>query len=253
VTYHLHVGDAVDHLRRLPAASVDCVITDPPYGATNCSWDSVVDGWLPEVRRLLKPTGSLWVFGSMRFLLLMAESFKGWKFAQDIVWQKHNGSCAHADRFRRVHEHALQFYPAGRKWGEIYKAPIRIPGGKQRIVRRSRGPDHHSGRGAGVFISAPGGMRLQISVLKVQSMHRAAIHPTQKPEGIMVPLVVYSCPRGGVVLDPFAGSGTTGVVSIRYGRSFIGCELNPEYAAMADKRLAAAYAAGVQERIEGVA
>lgn len=67
-------------------------------------------------------------------------------------------------------------------------------------------------------------------------------HFATYPERLVEPCILAGCPRGGVVLDPFAGSGTTGVVALRHGRSFLGIELNPEYAAMARERLNAASA-----------
>lgn len=75
------------------------------------------------------------------------------------------------------------------------------------------------------------------SVIYARSEHGRALHPTQKPEGIIEPLLLYSCPPGGAVLDPFAGSGTTGVVADRLGRTATVIDLNPEYKAMAEQRL----------------
>ena len=76
------------------------------------------------------------------------------------------------------------------------------------------------------------------SVIYAKSEHGRAIHPTQKPIEIVEPLVRYACPPAGTVLDPFAGSGTTGVVATRLGRNAILIELNPDYAEMARQRLA---------------
>ncbi len=92
-------------------APFDMIIADPPYGDTSLAWDRQVDGWEGVALAALKPTGSMWVFGSMRFFMATGARFDvaGWKLAQDIVWEKHNGSGFHADRFKRVHEHAVQF------------------------------------------------------------------------------------------------------------------------------------------------
>jgi len=249
MTWIVHTGDAVEIMRTLPSASVDCVVTDPPYGDTSLSWDSKVDGWLPEAKRLLRPSGSLWFFTSMRHLLHLAAALDGWSYAQDIVWEKQNGSSSMADRFRRVHEHAVQIYPAGRPWSEIYHEPQFTMDAKAKSVRRKNKPSHWGGIANAIYTSTAGGPRLARSVMQVKSCHGHAIHPTQKPEGIVKPLVLYSCPKGGVVLDPFAGSGTTGAVCINNQRNFIGIELSPEYAALARNRIAASDPIGEQQRI----
>ncbi|NUB11618.1 hypothetical protein GAY28_02175 [Azospirillum brasilense] len=72
----------------------DMILADPPYGDTSLEWDRIVDGWLQVARDALKATGSMWVFGSMRFFMSAADQFRaaGWRYAQDIVWGKHNGS-----------------------------------------------------------------------------------------------------------------------------------------------------------------
>src|SRR5258708_5604831 len=99
-------GDCRDVLAGLPAESVHCVVADPPYGETSLAWDRAVAGWVAAIDRVLAPTGSMWVFGSLRSFMEAArtDEMRGWSVAQDIIWEKHNGSNAFADRFRRVHE-----------------------------------------------------------------------------------------------------------------------------------------------------
>src|SRR3712207_5218679 len=101
-----------------PLGPFDLIIADPPYGDTSLGWDRRVNGWEALARGSLKPTGSMWVFGSLRFFMETYGAFRGagWKYAQEIVWEKHNGSGFHADRFKRVHELAVQFYPADASW-----------------------------------------------------------------------------------------------------------------------------------------
>jgi site-specific DNA-methyltransferase (adenine-specific) len=219
--------------------TVDVVIADPPYGDTSLDWDSRVDGWLDLVRATLKPHGSLWVFGSMRFFMASIEHFRAakWRYAQDIVWEKHNGSGFQADRFRRVHEHAVQFYPADSRWATIYKNPVTTPDATARTVRRMKPPPHTGHIEAGSYVSEDGGPRLMRSVILVRSCHGYAEHPTQKPEGIIAPLIEFSCPLGGTVGDWFAGSGSVGVTAIKSGRSYVGCESDESYYTIARRRL----------------
>lgn len=232
-------GDCRDVLRTLPPASVDVCVTDPPYGETALEWDRRVDGWLPEVRRVLRPGGSLWCFGSLRFFLERGGDFDGWKLAQDVVWEKHNGSGFEADRFKRVHELAAHFYPADVPWSAVYRSPQKVLGEARPATHSIRARVGPATRNP---IAAKGyeftSERLMRSVIRVRSCHGRAVHPTQKPEGILEPLIRYSCPPGGVVLDPFCGSGSTGLAAQLAAVDFIGVELRPEPAAMARRRLA---------------
>lgn len=113
----LYHGDAMEIGPRLNVRA-DAVITDPPYNETSLEWDVWPTGW-PELATHLAP--ALWCFGSMRMFWDWRDEFKEWTLAQDIVWEKHNGSGMHNDRFRRVHESALHFYIG--KWASIYKNP----------------------------------------------------------------------------------------------------------------------------------
>src|ERR1700678_3418054 len=105
----------------MPAASVDLILTDPPYGETSLSWDRWVQDWPAEVYRVLKSTGSMWVFGSTRMFMENAQQFSAYKFSHDVIWEKQNGSGLFNDRFRRVHESVLHFYRSDVKWREVYK------------------------------------------------------------------------------------------------------------------------------------
>jgi site-specific DNA-methyltransferase (adenine-specific) len=230
-------GDALTSLRSLPSACVDAVITDPPYGDTSLAWDVIVNGWTDEVLRVLKPSGSMWIFGSMRYLFKLAPTMGAWHFVQDIVWEKHNGSGSQADRFRRVHEHATQWIPRDRLWAEVYHEPQFTNDARKRQVRRKKRPPHWGEIGESSYTSEDGGPRLMRSVMQVRSCHHEAIHPTQKPEGILEPLVLYSTPIGGLVVDPFCGSASTGAAALRHHRRFIGIEIDSNYVEAGCSRL----------------
>jgi len=232
-------GDCRDVLKTLPDASFDCLIVDPPYGETSLVWDERVKAWPHLVRRLLKPTGSMWVFGSLRYFMETAAEFDaGWRMSHEVVWEKHNGSGLRNDRFRRVHELSVHFYLSTTNWIDVYKEPQFTNDARARVVRKKARPAHWIGAtGETIYRSEDGGPRLMRSVLQVRSCHGHAEHPTQKPEGIVEPLLLYSCPEGGSVLDPFAGSGTVGLVAKRTGRDATLIEISPAYAALAQRRL----------------
>ena len=232
-------GDSLRLVEDMPDASFDCILTDPPYGETSLGWDRWPDGWPQAVRRLLKPTGSMWVFGSQRMFFDRFGDFAGWRLAQDVVWEKHNGSGFHADRFKRVHECAIQFYRDDARWDQVYKAPQFTNDATARTLKRKSRPGHTGEIGAAAYASVDGGPRLMRSVIYARSEHGRAEHPTQKPVAIVEPLLLFACPPGGRVLDLFAGSGTTGLVARRHGMSATLIEANADYVATIHRRLAA--------------
>lgn len=222
----------------LPALDVraDAVLTDPPYGETSLTWDRWPDGW---VKALGDVTNALWCFGSMRMFVDRTAEFAGWKLAQDIVWRKQNGSSLAADRFRRVHEHAVLWYRG--PWGALHhETPRRAHQGPDKGTAHRQGQPHHLGR-VGDNVWVDDGTRLMESVIEARSMwRRGAVHPTQKPTAILDPLIRYSVPACGLVLDPFAGSGSTLLTARSLGRHAIGIEADERYCEAAAKRLAEA-------------
>lgn len=191
------------------------VVTDPPYGQTSLTWDRWVDGWLSLVS-----ASSMWCFGSLRMFMDRAADFKaaGWKLSQDVIWEKHNGSSFHADRFRRVHEQPAHFYRG--EWASVYKTPVCTMDATKRTVRR-KGRPPHMGEIDGYkmpYESEDGGPRLMRSVIRERSCHGFAKHETQKPVGIIAPLIDYAVPKDGLVVDPFCGSGAVGKTCRFLGR-----------------------------------
>ena len=217
----------------------DMILADPPYGDTSLAWDRRVEGWLPIAREALNPAGSLWVFGSLRCFMATADRFAdaGLRYAQEIVWEKQNGSGFHADRFKRVHELAVQFYPAETPWRDIYNDVQTTPDAVARAVRRKRRPPHTGHIEAGHYVSHDGGPRLMRSVIYVRNAHGRAIHPTVKPTALLEVLIRTSCPPGGLVGDWFAGSGAAGAACRVSGRRYVGCEIDPAMAERARARI----------------
>lgn len=227
----LHHADYRDHLDGLRA---DAIVTDPPYGETSLGWDVWPEGWLADAATV---TDALWCFGSFKmFMTNAAEFFGSWKLSQDLVWEKHNGSGFLADRFKRVHEQPVLWYRGD--WGALRHETPTTDDATARTVRRKTRPTHTGNIDAKAYTSVDGGPRLMRSVIRVRSEHGRAIHPTQKPPGIIAPLIEYSVPRGGVVVDLFAGSATTAFVARQMGRRCIAFEAREDYAHKAAARLA---------------
>lgn len=214
----------------------DMIMADPPYGDTALDWDKKVRGWEAVALECLKPTGSMWVFGSLRFLMDMGVP-AGFRYAQDVVWEKHNGSGNHADRFKRVHEHAVQFYRCDAPWAEVYNQVQTTPDAVARAVRRKKRPAHFGRIGESHYVSEDGGPRIMRSVIYARSCHGRAIHRTEKPVDLLEILIQTSCPPGGLVGDFFAGSGSAAEACIMTGRRYVGAELKQEFHERASKRL----------------
>lgn len=202
----LYRGDMRDILPRLDAAP-SCIIADPPYAETSLPWDRWPGGW-PAVAAAA--TSSMWSFGSLRMLLERASQFADWRMSHEIIWEKHNGSSFARDRFKRVHEYAIHWYRG--PWSEIYHNVPRVPRtGPAKTVRNRTSMPHTGAISGGVYIDD--GTRLARSVLRFPSLHGRAIHPTEKPVDLLKLLIEYACPVGGLVLDPFAGSGSTAIAA----------------------------------------
>jgi site-specific DNA-methyltransferase (adenine-specific) len=223
----LYVGDC---RKILPALGIeaDLILADPPYGGeTSLAWDIWPDGWLEVAATASR---SLWCFGSMRMYLEHGGEFAaaGWKFSQDIIWEKHNGSGSAKDRFKRVHEIPTHWYRG--PWSGIqHETPVTLDAVRDRVHRRQR-PAHWGDIGGHVYESEDGGPRLMRSVIYARSMHGRAIHKTQKPGALLEPMITYGCPLGGTVVDPFSGSGSALMIARQTGRRAIGIELHEPHA-----------------------
>lgn len=216
----LYCGDFRDILPQLDLVP-DLCLADPPYNETSLEWDRWPDGW-PG----LMPGRSMWCFGSMRMFLDRRDEFGTWKLSQDVVWEKHNGSTFHADRFRRVHEHATHWYRG--PWSDLHHHTPTTQDAVRKTVRRKARPAHTGNIDASSYVSHDGGPRLMGSVIYSRSMHGTSINETEKPRGILEPLIEYGCPPTGVVLDPFAGSCSTLVAARATGRLSVGIEKREE-------------------------
>lgn len=219
----------------------DMVLADPPYGDTSLKWDRRVDNWHDMIVQCLKPTGSVWVFGSLRYFMAESRHFKhaGLRLAQEVVWRKPNGTGLAADRFKRVHELVVQFYRRDAKWAGIYNDVQRVAALTKSKSVRIRRPDRlgHWGRTAAVDYYDDG-TRIMKSVIEAKSV-RGGIHLTEKPVDLVEVLIRTSCPPGGVVGDFFAGSGAVGEAAFKTGRAYVGCEIEPRMAEKARARLMA--------------
>jgi modification methylase len=240
------LGDCVQLMRMLPPASVHCVFADPPYnlqlrGELRRPDDSLVDGvdddwdrftdfaaydaftrdWLTECRRLLRKDGTLWVIGSYHNIFRIGAILQdlGFWMLNDVIWRKANPMPNfRGRRFTNAHETLIW---AARGQDSRYKFNYQaMKALNDDIQMRSDW-----------FIPLCTGQE------RLRNQHGLKLHPTQKPEALMHRVLLSSTSPGDIVLDPFAGTGTTASVAKRLHRHFIGIERHPAYAEAAIGRV----------------
>lgn len=238
VATEIVTGDGLAAMAGLPAASVDAIISDPPYGNTNIDWDTPVDWtafWV-QAERLIRPGGAVVLFACGKFTFELARTKWDW-FRYKLVWVKDRpvGFLDANKRPMRMHEDVLVF--------GVGRTPVYIPqftlGRPYKASPRVRPALHYSTPGRSEVDNS--GRRYATDVMQfVVRDDESGLHPTQKPLALMKHLVASYCPTGGRVADPFCGSGSTGaaVTAIGGGRSFWGCERDPAMAEKARRRLA---------------
>lgn len=262
-------GDALERLRTLEAGSVHTCVTSPPYFNLRDYGTSGQIGLEPtpeqytgrlmevfrEVRRVLRPDGTLWVvigdsyrdknLTGIPWMLAFALRADGWYLRQDIIW--HKTRCipeSVRDRCTKSHEYIFLLSKSGRYYfdGSAIREPVvesTVKRMKQDIAHQ-KGSFRQPGKTNGPL--KPGGdgkTRNRRSVWSLCPAYFKGAHFAVFPEKLAESCILAGSPEGGTVLDPFMGSGTTGVVAKRLGRGFIGIELNPEYCKIAADRITA--------------
>lgn len=164
----------------------------------------------------------------------------GWYLRQDIIWHKPNPMPESVtDRCTKAHEYIFLLSKSPKYFfdSEAMKEKGVYPAG-------TKGAKGSASRQKEIGVNARppeykiyDGMRNRRSVWSVQTRPFKGAHFATYPPDLIEPCVLAGCPIGGTVLDPFFGSGTTGLVALRHGRKVIGCELNPDYALLAYERL----------------
>ncbi len=234
-------GDALQTMLTIPAGSVDAIITDPPYGLTAASWDATPD-W-PEFFaacwRVLKPDGALIVFSALPTAAELICLEKA-RYRYEWIWEKANAvGILNANRMPlRAHEHILVFYRKPPTWNKV---PIPNQGGrpyKRRLHKSNTATYKTPLIGGGCREDTN---RLPRSVVYYAREYRTC-HPTQKPTELVRMLIEQYTHPGELVLDPYMGSGTTLVAAAEVGRRGYGIELQADYVAIAQQRVADAQA-----------
>jgi DNA modification methylase len=270
----LMLGDCLERLGEIAAGSVDAIICDPPYPCiqrsygtlTEAEWHALMRGVVAESRRILKPTGSAvfilqpnservgkirpWVFD------FQAWACRAWNLVEDVYWWNYAalpmGGACHRGLLRssikpcvwlgdpacfRDQESVLwDEHQLAENYRRVKRARINLfSSGHPRVGRVDKGAiNAASVRRGGVtpfnLIPIQGG--------NSRSGGGVYGHTAATPEPLCDWWVRYISPAGGVVCDPFVGSGTTGLAALKRGRKFVGIERDPAYFAIAVKRIA---------------
>jgi len=228
-----------DGIGLITDGSIDLILCDPPYGVTACSWDQKPDlafMWR-EFNRILKEDGAAIVTATQPFATDVIESNRK-NFRYDLIWAKSNPvGFLNAKRMPlRQHELVLVFYRRMPTY-----TPQMIPAPKRSYWK---GKDAKAGVYAAVkALAYESHARYPTSLIPFDKDGAGrGRHPTQKPLSLFEYLVkTYSAP-GDLVFDPFMGSGTTAVASVRTGRHYLGFEREREYLDMAMTRLSSSEA-----------
>ena len=232
----LHNTDCREIMASIKTGSIDCIITDPPYYSTDLAFDKApridFEAWLKECQRVLKPHGVLVSFADFN-LLAELRRLSPFKSTYELIWRKSMavGFLQANQRPLMAHEFIGIFvdglkkstYNPQKTEGEAYVS--KSPREKQIYsMPNDRTPTINTGD------------RHPVSVLEF-GLDSDKFHPTQKPlDAISWLLKTYSN-EGDTVLDCFMGSGTTGHACALLNRNFIGCELDKNYFAIAEKRI----------------
>jgi modification methylase len=243
-------GDCVAEMARLPAASVDLVFADPPYNlqlqgdlkrpddsrvdAVDDDWDkfssfSAYDdftrAWLIACRRVMKPNATLWVIGSYHNIFRVGALIQdlGFWILNDIVWRKSNPMPNfRGRRFTNAHETLIWAARDAEKRNYTFNYEALKAGND------------------GIQVRSDWLIPLCTGEERLKGNDGKKLHPTQKPEALLARVILAASRPDDLVLDPFCGTGTTGAVASRLRRRFIGIERQADYAAAAERRIAAA-------------
>ena len=229
-------GDCLEKMKDIESNSIDMILTDPPYGTTACSWDTVINldlMWL-QLKRIVKSNSAIVMTASQPFTtILISSNIKMFKY--EWIWEK-SKSTGHAlvkIRPLKSHENILvfclnvEFYNPIRTKGVPYRGTSRNP--KSEDIAFTIGPKRYDNKGN----------RYPKTNLKFKNAQFSdgTFHPTQKPVTLMEYLINTYTNKNQTVLDFTMGSGTTGVAAVNLDRNFIGIELDEKYFEIAKDRI----------------
>lgn len=228
-------GDCLELMRDIPDKSIDMILCDLPYGATQCKWDNVIpfEPLWEQYNRVIKNNGAICLFGSEPFSSkLRMSNIKNFKY--DWIWSKNRGTgFYHAKQMPlKSHEIISVFYKSLPLYNPQMRAGFKPYKHKRGELSSIYGTDKKE-----IIVSSDGD-RYPLSVIQYVSVARGTnVHPTQKPVALLEYLIKTYTNEGETVLDNCMGSGSTGVACVNTNRKFIGIELDENYFEIAKRRI----------------
>ncbi|HUT04801.1 MAG TPA: site-specific DNA-methyltransferase [bacterium] len=240
--------DAFEVLPRLPCGVFDLIVADPPYNLTKSfngrtfkqtdldQYEAWLGSWLPEMRRLLKPTGSIYVCGDWRSSAAIHRVLLGsFNVRNRISWEREKGRGAKTNWKNNTED--IWFATVS----DDYVFNVDDVKLKRRVIApytdpRGRPKDWEKTDQGNFRITHPSNIWTDMTV-PFWSMPENTDHPTQKPEKLLAKVILASSNVGDVVFDPFLGSGTTSVVAKKLRRHYVGIEIDAEFCCLAERRL----------------
>jgi site-specific DNA-methyltransferase (adenine-specific) len=239
-------GDTIKNLKKIPSNSIDLIFADPPYfmqtdgellrtegtvfKGVDDNWDKFTDykqyddfceQWLIECKRILKKEGSIWVIGAFQNIYRLGYIMQnlGFWILNDVIWNKSNPvPNFKGTRFTNASETMLWCTKQKEaKYTFNYKTMKYLNGGTQ--------------------MKSVWNIPLCTGVERIKNNDGKKAHATQKPEQLLLNVILSSSKINDVILDPFFGTGTTGAIAKLTGRNFIGIEREEKYIKVATKRI----------------
>jgi len=228
----LQMGDCVELLKNIPEKSVNQIFADPPYNLSGANfltvksgkpvacdkgeWDIIDDihsfneTWIRECMRVLTDDGTIWISGTLHnhpSIGVILKKLNLW-IINDVIWFKRNAAPLLSKNRLAPSTELIWIASKSKKYFFDYDKAKEINGGKQ--------------------------MR---NLWEINAQRHITAHPTEKPETLLERIILLGSKPQDTVLDPFMGSGTTGVVAKKLNRNFVGIEISPEYFEIAQNRI----------------
>ena len=249
--YEIYKGDCLEVMDKLieQGVKVDAIITDPPYGTTDCKWDSVIplDKMWERLNKLIKPNCAVVLFGDEPFSsALRMSNIKNYKY--DWVWDKMiKGSPLTAKIKPMKQTEYIHIFGKGKILYNPQMIQLSEEEYKKKISKLSKkscssdiytkGPLGKEKRDLTNYDKEYPNNIISINKLSKECNTRKRVHPTQKPVELMEYLIKTYTNKNAIVLDFTMGSGSTGVACVNTNRKFIGIELDDKYFEIAKNRI----------------
>lgn len=244
-------GDSIEVLGKIKAKSIDMIFADPPYflssGGITCQsgkmtsvdkaeWDKQLSlkekhnfnkRWIRKCKRVLKDTGTIFISGTYHniYSIGMALEENGFVIMNNITWKKTNPPPNLACRYFTHSTETILWAKKTKKAKHVFNYKLMKEMNDNKQMKD--------------FWDIPNDVYTSSSISRSEKKHGE--FPTQKPLALLERLILAGTNEGDTVLDPFNGSGTSGIASLKFGRKYIGIDSNNEYLDLTIRRVEDVY------------